>query len=174
MEIIEGIGEQARRPQYRPSADDKSELLQQVYARGTWNRTPDHHVVLTYQSVPRQGGCRKRTQYLKDGSDPGDTAFNVWPVPVKAISKLSRINPQVHDIIFAKDVAQDSGAEDGSSTAVVQDLGDNIIRFPRELHDMFTREMICVWEIYEGVIVNLALASPCWRSYWRTGAQSTL
>jgi hypothetical protein len=34
---------------------NKSELLQQVYTRGTWNRTPDHHMVFTYQVVPRQG-----------------------------------------------------------------------------------------------------------------------
>ena len=64
---------------------NKSELLQQVYTRGTWNRTPDHHVVFTYQSVPRQGGGRKRMQYMMDGPGPGDIAFNVWPVPVNAI-----------------------------------------------------------------------------------------
>ena len=34
---------------------NKSELLQQVYTRGTWNRTPDHHVVFTYH-IP---GCSK-------------------------------------------------------------------------------------------------------------------
>ena len=55
---------------------NKSELLQQVYTRGTWNRTPDHHVVFTYQAVPRQGGGRKRMKYLVDGPGPGDIAFN--------------------------------------------------------------------------------------------------
>jgi hypothetical protein len=39
---------------------NKSDLLQQVYTRGTWDRTPDHHAVFTYQVVPRQGGGRKR------------------------------------------------------------------------------------------------------------------
>lgn len=106
---------------------NKSELLHQVYTRGTWNRTPDHHVVFTYQAVPRQGGGRKRMKYLTDGPGPGDTAFNVWPAPVNAITTMPKTSAQVHDIIFANDVAQDSGAEDGSGTAVVQDLGDNII-----------------------------------------------
>ena len=51
-------------------------------------------------------------------------------------------------------MAQDSGAEDGSGTAVVQDLGDNTIPCPREFHDKFTRDMIYVWEIDVGVILN--------------------
>jgi hypothetical protein len=61
---------------------------------------------------------------------PRGTAFNVWPVPVNASSTMSKTSAQVRDIIFANDVAQDSGAEDGSGTAVVQDLGDNIVPFP--------------------------------------------
>ena len=52
-------------------------------------------------------------------------------------------------------MAQDSGAEDGSGTVVVQDVGGNAIPCPRELHDKFTREMIYVWEIDVGVILNL-------------------
>ena len=36
----------------------------------------------------------------------------------------------------------------------MQDLGDNIIPCPRELHDKCTREMIYVWEIDAGVIFN--------------------
>ena len=67
---------------------------------------------------------------------------------------MSKTIAQVHDIRFANDVAQDSGAEDGSGTVVVPDLGDNSIRFPRALHDKFTREMIYVWEIDVGVIFN--------------------
>ena len=77
----------------------KTEILQQVYTRGAWNRTPDHHVVFTYQAVPRQGGGRKRMRYLTDGSGPGDTAFNVWTVPVNAIANMSNISAQVHDTI---------------------------------------------------------------------------
>ena len=55
-------------------------------------------------------------RYLTDGTSPGDTAFNVWPVPVTAISNMPKASAQVHDEIFANDVAQDSGAEDGSGT----------------------------------------------------------
>ena len=58
-------------------------------------------MVFTYQAAPRQGGGRKRMQYLMDGSGPGDAAFNVWPVPVNAISTMSKTSAQVHDIIFA-------------------------------------------------------------------------
>ena len=93
-------------------------------------------------------------QYLADGSGPGDTAFNVWPVPVTTVSNMPKTSAQVHDNIFANDVAQDSGAEDGSGTAVVQDLGDNLSRFPGEFHEKFTREMIYVWEIGVGVILE--------------------
>jgi len=57
---------------------------------------------------------------------------------------MSKTSAQVHDISFANDVAQDSGAEDGSGTAVVQDLGDNLIPFPREFHERLAREMIYV------------------------------
>ena len=109
---------------------NKTDILQQVYTRGTWNRTPDQHVVFTYQVVPRQGGRRKRIKYLTDGSGPGDTAFNVWPAPVNAITTKSKTSARVHDSIFANGVAQDSGADDGSGTAAVQDLGDNITPFP--------------------------------------------
>ena len=133
---------------------NKTELLQQVYTRGTWNRTPDHHLVFTYQVVPRQGGGRKRMKYLTDGAGPGDTAFNVWPVPVTTVSNMPKTSAQVHDEIFANDVAQDSGAEDGSGTAIVQDLGDNLIPFPREFHERLTREMIYVWELDVGIIFN--------------------
>ena len=93
-------------------------------------------------------------QYLTDGPGPVDTAFNVWPVPVNAITNISKTSAQAHDIIVANDVAQDSSAEDGSGTVVVQDLGGNIIQFPREFHDKFTREMIYVWGIDVGVILN--------------------
>ena len=42
---------------------NKTDILKQIYTRATWNRTPDHHVVFTYQSVPRQGEGRKRMKY---------------------------------------------------------------------------------------------------------------
>ena len=133
---------------------NKAELLQQVYTRGAWNRTPDHHVVFTYQAVPRQSTGRKRMKYLSDGTSLGDTAFNVWPVPVICVANMPKVSAKIHDDIFDQDVAQDSGAEDGSGAAVAEDLGDNLIPFPRELSDKLAREMIHVWEIDVGVIFN--------------------
>ena len=133
---------------------NKAELLQQVYTRGAWNRTPDHHVVFTYQAVPRQSTGRKRMKYLSDGTSLGDTAFNVWPVPVISVANMPKVSAKIHDDIFDQDVAQDSGAEDGSGAAVAEDLGDNLIPFPRELSDKLAREMIHVWEIDVGVIFN--------------------
>ena len=91
-------------------------------------------MVFTYQVVPRQGGGRKRMKYLTDGAGPGDTAFNVWPVPVTTVSNMPKTSAQVHDDIFANDVAQDPGAEDGPGTAIVQDLGANLIPSPRVFH----------------------------------------
>ena len=96
-------------------------------------------------------GCSKagrgsqRMKYLTDGSGPGDMAFNVWPVPVNAITNVPKTSAQVHDIIFANDVAQDSGAKDGSGTAIVQDLGDNLIPFPlRDPQEVDTRDDLCL------------------------------
>ena len=97
--------------------------------------------MFTYQGASRYGGGRKRMKYLTDGAGPGDTAFNVWPAPVTTVSNMPKTSAQVHDEIFANDVAQDSGAEDGSGTAIVQDLGDNTSPFPREFHERLTREM---------------------------------
>ena len=89
---------------------NKTELLQQVYTRGTWNGAPDHHLVFTYQVVARQGGGRKRMHHLTDGAGPGDTAFNVWPVLVTTVSNMPKTSALVRDDIVANDVAQDSGA----------------------------------------------------------------
>ena len=45
---------------------NSTELMQQVYTRGFWNRTPDHHVVFTYQATPKQSAGRKRMKYLME------------------------------------------------------------------------------------------------------------
>ena len=107
MEFVEGIGNKHVGPNIGLAQINKTDLLQHVYTRGTWNRTPDHHLVFTFQVVPRHGGSRKRMRYLTDGTSPGDTAFNVWPVPVTAVSDMPKASAQVHDEIFANDVAQD-------------------------------------------------------------------
>ena len=131
-----------------------TELMQQVYTRGCWNRTPDHHVVFTYQATPKQTAGRKRMKYLMENQIFADTYFNVWPIPVVPIANMAKVTQAVHDEIFIEDHAQDSGAEDGSGTAVVQDLGDKMIPFPREMSDKLTRELIFVWELDTGVIFN--------------------
>ena len=41
----------------------KAEFLQQVYTRGAWSRTPDHHLVFTYQAMPRHSTGRKRMKH---------------------------------------------------------------------------------------------------------------
>ena len=36
----------------------------------------------------------------------------------------------------------------------MQDLGDNLIPFPREFHERLTREMTYVWELDVGIIFD--------------------
>ena len=78
----------------------------------------------------------------------------MWPAPVTTVSNMPKTSANVHDEIFASDMAQDSGAEDGSGTAIVQDLGDSLVPFPRDVHERLTREMIHVWELDVGIIFN--------------------
>ena len=54
-----------------------TELMQQVYTRGCWNRTADQHVVFTYQATPKQAAGRKRMKYLMENQIFADTYFNV-------------------------------------------------------------------------------------------------
>ena len=131
---------------------NKSELLQQVYTRGTWSRTPDHHLAFTYQAAPRHDRGRKRMKYLMDGPNHGDAAFNVWPAPMIPIASMPKVTTKVHDDIFQMDSAVDSGEDDGAGSAAVHDLGDDAIPFPREYSEKLAREMIFVWGIDVGVI----------------------
>ena len=61
----------------------------------------------------------------------GDTAFNSWPVPLVPLANMPKTTQQVHDDIFEHDPAEDSGAEDGAGSAIVQDLGDKVIPFSK-------------------------------------------
>lgn len=133
----------------------QQELMQQLYTRGSWNRSPDHNLVFTFQAAPpSSGGGRKRMRYLSDAGGMGDTYFNVWPVPVLPLANMVKCTVKEHDDIFLEDTAQDSGAEDGAGGAAVEDLGEQLVPFPRELHCKLTREMIHVWDIDVGVIFN--------------------
>ena len=95
-------------------------------------------------------------KYLNEGGMFGDTAFNSWPVPMVPIANMPKTTQPVHDDIFENDPAADSGAEDGTGLAVVQDLGEKVIPFPREMSEMFTREMIHVFDIDVGIFLTPA------------------
>ena len=153
---LRALGNKHVGPKIGQVVQDKQSLLQQVYTRGVWSRTPDHHLVFTFQSMPRNSTGRKRMKYLNEGGMFGDTAFNSWPVPLVPLAQLPKATQQVHDDIFENDAAEDSGAEDGTGSAVVQDLGDKVIPFPREMSEMLTREMIHVFEIDVGIFLTPA------------------
>ena len=158
---LKALGNKHMGPKIGTIVVNKAELLAQVYSRGAWQRTPDHHLVFTFQAAARHGQTRKRMKYLTDGAVPGDTAFNVWPVSLVPVANMPKASAKVHEQIFEDDTAQDSGEDDGSGAAVVQDLGDSYIPFPREMHEKFTREMIHVWEIDVGVIFNPGSGKSC-------------
>ena len=145
---LKALGNKHVGPKIGQIVVNKQSLLQHVYTRGVWSRTPDHNMVFTYQALPRNTTGRKRMKYLSEaGGMFGDTAFNSWPVPMVPLANLPKSTLQVHDEIFENDAAEDSGAEDGTGAAVVQDLGDLVIPFPRELSEMLTREQLHVFEI---------------------------
>ena len=154
---LKALGNKHVGPKIGQIVQNKQALLQNVYTRGVWSRAPDHNMVFTYQTVPRNSTGRKRMKYLSEpGGVFGDTAFNSWPVPMVALANMPKSTQQVHDDIFENDAAEDSGAEDGAGSAVVQDLGDKVIPFPRELSEQLTREMIHVFEIDVGVFLTPA------------------
>ena len=152
---LKSMGNKHVGPKIGLIVQNKHALLQQVYSRGVWARAPDHHLVFTFQTMPRNSTGRKRMKYLNEGGNFGDTAFNSWPVPLVTLANMPKTNHVMHDEIFDNDAAEDSGSNDGAGTAVVQDLGDKVIPFPRELSEMLTREMLHVFEIDVGVFLNI-------------------
>ena len=134
----------------RVSQDD---VLSQVYTRGIWNRPPEHHFVFTYQANPSDSAQRKRMRYLKDNARMGDTFFNEWPVPMFMPSQMPKVTMAEHDQIFAHDTATDEGDENGAGAAMLNDLGDKVLPFPREFHVKLFQECIHVWGIEVGVVV---------------------
>ena len=158
---LKALGNKHIGPKIGTLVINKAELLMQVYSRGAWHRTPDHNLVFTYQAAPRHGQTRKRMKYLTDGATPGDTAFNVWPISLVPVANMPKASAKLHDDIFTDDTAQDSGADDGSGAAVVDDLGEDLIPLPRESHVKLTREMIHVWEIDVGILFNPAAGKSC-------------
>ena len=152
---LKALGNKHVGPKIGQIVQNKQSLLQHVYTRGIWSRTPDHNMVFTYQTLPRNSTGRKRMKYLSEpGGMFGDTAFNSWPVPMVVLANMPKSTQKEHDDIFENDAADDSGAEDGAGSAVVEDLGDKVIPFPRELSEQLTREMIHVFEIDVGVFLT--------------------
>ena len=155
---LKAIGHKFIGPKIGNVKPQQEELLQQIYTRGCWNRCPENHMVFTYQASPQgpNAAPRKKMRYLSDGGVHADTYFNTWPVPVLPLVHMPKTTMSEHESIFAEDTAQDSGdsgAEDGAGGAAEDDLGDNLIPFPREHHVKLTREMIHVWDIDVGVVL---------------------
>ena len=120
---------------------------------GVWHKAPEHHLVFTFQTVPTTGHIRKKMRYLKDQDQPGDTYYNVWPVPMYQPAQMPRLTQAEHDTIFAgDDVVIDDAEVDGAGTAIISDLGDKVLPFPREFHVKLWQEMIHVWEVEVGVL----------------------
>eukprot|EP00974_Lingulodinium_polyedra_P043826 4207959-Lingulodinium_polyedra.AAC.1 len=47
---------------------------------------------------------------------------------------MPKVTGEEHDNIFSLDVAIDDGADDGAGAAMINDLGDEVVPFPREFH----------------------------------------
>ena len=91
-------------------------------------------------------------RFLKGNERPADTYFNEWPIPMFQVSQMPKTSQDPHDKIFADDATRDAGAGDGDGHALVEDLGDKVVPFPREMRMELTREKIHTWGITTGVI----------------------
>ena len=130
--------------------------MSQIHTRGAWNPIPQHHMVFTFQATPADASAgRKRMRYLKETTRPGDTFFNEWPVPMHQLSQMARITPAEHEAIFSLDTPMDEGGDDGAGAAMVNDLGDKVVPFPREFHVKLWQEMIHVWGIEAAVLFTV-------------------
>ena len=94
----------------------------------------------------------KKMRFLKVNYEPTDTYFNEWPVPMHQVSQMPKTTQEVHDNMFADDAARDAWADDGYGDALIEDVGDFVVPFPREFRSGLTRKMIHVWDVQTGVI----------------------
>ena len=130
----------------------QEDVLSQMYTRGLWNPSPEYNLLFTYQANPSDHSGRKRMRHLMDNARCGDTFFNEWPVPMYQPSQMPKIKMDEHEKIFMHDTAVDDGAEDGTGAAMIQELGDGVIPYPREIHVKFMQEMIHVFGIEVAVL----------------------
>ena len=84
----------------------------------------------------------------------GDTFFNEWPAPMYQLAQMQKITNAEHEAIFALDTPVDEGAEDGAGAAMVPDLGEKVVPFPREFHVKLWQEMIRVGGIEAAVLLH--------------------
>ena len=130
----------------------QEEILAQTYTRGLWNIAPEHHLIFTYQANPSDHCGRKRMRHLKECSRVGDTFYNEWPVPMYHPSQMPKMTKDDHDKLFISETAIDDGADDGAGAAMIHELGENVIPYPREMHVKLMQEMIHVFGIEAAVL----------------------
>ena len=70
------------------------------------------------------------------------------------LAQMSKITAAEHENLFALDTAMDEGAEDGAGAAMVADLGDKVVPFPREFHVKLFQEMIHVWSVESALMLH--------------------
>ena len=149
---LKGLGNRHQGPKIGNIRLSQEDVLSQMYTRGLWNPSPEYHMLFTFQASPSDHSGRKRMRHLKDNTRCGDTIFNEWPVPMYQPTQMPRVSMDEHAKMFIADTAIDDGAEDGAGTAMIQDLGDNVIPFPRETHVKFMQEVIHVFGIEAAVL----------------------
>ena len=57
-------------------------------------------------------------------------------MPKYQLAQMTKITSMEQDSIFAPDAPVEEGAEDSAAAAMVTDLGDRVVPFPRELYVM--------------------------------------
>ena len=88
---LKALGHQHAGPKIGTLRINQQDLLHHVQARRAWHKPPEHHLVFTFQTVPTTGQVRKKMRYLKDQDQPGDTYYNVWPVPMYQPAQMPRL-----------------------------------------------------------------------------------
>ena len=99
------------------------------------------------------------------GNRPGDTYYNDWPVPMYQPTQMPRISEAEHEKIFANDepLEDDSVAND-TGAALVKELGDEVLPFPREFHVKLVQELIHVFGIEAAVFSCQQVVRRCSRA----------
>ena len=154
---LKALGEKHQGPKIGTVRVNPEDVLANVTARGAWHTPPNAHLVFTYQSAPTDQQARKKMKYLKDqGNRPGDTYYNDWPVPMYQPAQMPRLSMAEHEKIFANDevLDDDNLVADGTGAALVKELGDEVLPFPREFHVKFVQELIHVFELEAAVLFN--------------------